>query len=333
MRVGIVGSGSMGQAHAPGWAATGAEVVGVTSASRTSGELLASQYGWRYFESLDGLLPEVDVIDLCVPTHLHYEMVVKAARAGKHIMCEKPIALTVADGRAMIAACQTAGVRLFIGMILHFIPEYIAAKQSVRSGQIGNIGVLRLTRASYRPKKPADNWFLDTSKSGGMIIDLMIHDFEFARALAGDVERVFARSLTAHHPDIPEDHVLAILRFRSGAIAHIEGSWAYPVPMFNTRIEVAGDAGLIEFDSASTMPLQMHLHHAQGEASDVALPATLLHESPFVAEVKHFWDALRSGSPFVVTPQDALMGLQIALAAQESTRTGKPVTLNLSEVA
>jgi len=333
MRVGIVGSGFMGRAHAPGWASTDAEIVGVASVNREDGEQLASQYGWRYFPDLDAILPHVDVVDLCVPTHVHHAMTVQAARARKHIICEKPIALTVEDGIEMIRVCKQNGARLFIAMVLHFFPEFVKIKQSVDEGRIGKPAVIRLTRASYRPKKPADNWFLDNNKSGGMMIDLMIHDFEYAHWLAGDVERVIARSVSMDHPAVPEDHALAILRFRNGAMAHIEGSWAYPVPMFTIRVEVAGDGGLIEWDNSQTMPIQPFLHKQSGEASHVALPGSPLLEDPFTTEVKHFWNALKNNTPFAVTPEDALAGLQIALAAKESARTGQPITLQPLEVA
>lgn len=333
MRVGIVGAGSMGHAHAVGWAGTDAEMVGVADLDRAGGEALAAQYGWRYFDGLDSLLPEVDVVDLCVPTHLHYDMVLPAAQAGKHILCEKPIALTLERGKEMIAGCKAAGVRLFIGMVIHFFPEYVAVKRAIDTGRVGAPQVIRLTRASYRPKKPADNWFMDNAKSGGMMLDLMIHDFEYARWLAGDVERVFAKSVSVEHPEIAEDHALAVLRFRSGAMAHIEGSWAYPVPMFSCKIEVAGDAGLVEWEGDRTMPIISHLHKTDGEASDVALPGSPLAEDPWSAEVRHFWDALKHDKPFAVTAEDALAGLQIALAARASAQTGKPVTLETLEVA
>jgi predicted dehydrogenase len=325
----------MGHAHAPGWAATGAEIAGVADTDCAGREALAAQYGWGCFDNLEQLLPEVDVVDLCVPTHLHRQMVLKAAEAGKHIFCEKPIALTIADGKAMIAACKAAGVRLFIGMVVRFFPEYIAAKSAIDAGKIGRPQVVRLTRASYRPKKAADNWFMDEAKSGGMILDLMIHDFDWARYAVGDeVERVYAKNIRSGSPAVTEDHALAILRFRGGAMAHIEGSWAYPVPRFDTRLEVAGDEGLIEWENDRTVPIRAHMHQTDGgQASDVALPGSPLDETPWMTEVKHFWDALINDKPFAVSAKDALKALQIALAARESARTGEPVTLEPLEVA
>lgn len=329
MRVGIVGAGSMGFAHAPGWAATDAEIVGVYATHTAKAAELAAKLGGEVYPSYADLLRDVDAIDICVPTHLHHDMVLEAAAAGVHIFCEKPIALTVEDGLAMIRACDAAGVRLFVGMVLHFFPEYISMKAAIEGGNIGTPRVIRMTRASYRPQKAADNWFMDERKSGGMIVDLMIHDFEMARWLAkGEVVRVFAKTVRTAQQAVEADHGLAILRFDNGAMAHIEGSWAYPYPMFSVRAEVAGDGGLIEWDSGESAPIALHTHQqgASG-AGDVALPTSPLLQDPWAVEVMHFYDALLSDIPFRVTPLDALRGLQIALAAGESAKSGQPVHL------
>lgn len=335
MKIGIVGAGSMGHAHAAGWEQTDAEVVGVLANDQDSAAAIAQRLGGRAYDTYEALLNDVDVVDICAPTHLHRAMVEAAAAAGKHIFCEKPIALTVADGEAMIAASQQAGVRFFVGMVLHFFPEYITMKQAIANGNIGSPKVIRMTRASYRPQKAADNWFMDEAKSGGMIIDLMIHDLEMSRWLAqGEVMRVFAKTVRTHQPDQKAEHALAILRFENGAMAHVEGSWAYPYPMFSVRAEIAGDNGLIEWDSDQSAPIHYHRHQtAASAAGDVALPTSPLTQDPWASEVVHFYEALKDDRPFRVTPTDALRGLQIALAARESAQTGQPVTLDASETA
>lgn len=329
MKIGIVGAGSMGHAHAPGWQNTDAEIVGVVSGDPDSAARLTEKIGGRVYDDYAALLNDVDAVDICAPTHLHRPLVEQAAAAGVHIFCEKPIALTLDDGLAMIAACEQSDVRLFVGMVLHFFPEYINMKRAINGGNIGTPQVVRLTRASYRPQRDANDWFMDESKSGGMMIDLMIHDFEMSRWLAGgDAVRVFAKSVRGQAPDVLEDHALAILRFDNGAMAHIEGSWAYPVPMFSVRAEVAGDNGLIEWDSDDTAPIHLHRYaDAADDSGDVALPTSPLSQDPWAAEVRHFYHALTHNEPFRVTAQDALKGLQIALAARESVQTGKPVTL------
>jgi len=328
MRVGIIGAGSMGTTHAAGWAATPAQFVGVAADDVPGAEALAARYGVRAYPSLAAILPDVDVVDICTPTHLHYEMVLTAAAAGKQIICEKPLARTVEQGQTVIRACRVAGVRLLVAHVVRFFPQYARAQALVADGQVGRPGVLRLARGSYRPKRPLGNWFLDVEKSGGLVLDLMIHDFDYARWVAGEVESVFARSIGAGHPDAPIDYGLAILRHRGGALSHVTGAWAYPPPTFRTALEIAGDGGLIGFDSEATAPIELLLRQDDaGTAPDVAVPASPLLESPYTTEIKEFYAALAHDGPVRVTAEDGLAALQIALAAAESARTGQAVAL------
>jgi myo-inositol 2-dehydrogenase/D-chiro-inositol 1-dehydrogenase len=332
MRVGIVGAGSMGYAHAPAWKATerlGAELVGVVARHPDTAHALAGEFGLRVYDSYDAMLADVDIVDICTPTPLHREMTVKAAEAGKHVICEKPIALTLEDGRAMIEACEKAGVRLFIALVLRFVSQYVAAQKAVAAGQIGEVSVIRLTRAGYQPRKWLDNWFIDETRSGGMILDLMVHDYDYARWLGGNVKRVFAKSVRSARKDAPGDYALVTLRFENGAIGHIEGGWAYPPGFFRTSMDIAGTEGVIEWSSDNADPVHMHLlNPTHQEAAEVAVPVAMDETGPFAAQIRHFYDALIHDKPFSVTAEDALAGLQIALAVRDSLKSGRSVTIN-----
>jgi predicted dehydrogenase len=214
MKIGIVGAGFMGKTHAAGWADTPATVVGFTAETPPEAEALAKRYNANVYSSLDEMLPDVDVVDICSPTHLHYEMALKVAAAGKHIICEKPLARTTRQAQEIVTACQQTGVQLLVAHVVRFFPEYALAQAAVAEGQIGKPAVIRLQRGSYRPKKPAGNWFLDEVKSGGILMDLMIHDYDYARWVAGDVESVSAQRVTELHLDAP-DYGLVILSHRS----------------------------------------------------------------------------------------------------------------------
>jgi predicted dehydrogenase len=325
MKVGIAGVGFMGTTHAAGWAATEAAIAGFVAETPQEARRLADQYQARVYPSYEAMLADVDVVDLCTPTHLHHPMTLQAAAAGKHVICEKPLARTVEQGLAMIAACRKAGVKLLVAHVVRFFPEYALAKSTVTSGQVGRPGVIRLARGSFRPKKPVGNWFLDFEKSGGMMLDLMIHDFDYARWVAGDVESVFAKSIGHTKGEASVDYGMAILKHQSGALSHIVGAWAYPPPTFRTRLEIAGDRGLIEFDSAATAPIEMLLQKPQADAPDVGLPASPLSESPYTTQIKEFYEALAHDRPARVSAEDGLAALQIALAAIESAKTGKAV--------
>jgi predicted dehydrogenase len=325
MRVGIAGAGTMGEVHAAAWRNAGAELVGCTSAHPAQSAGLAERYGIVAFGDYQELIKDVDIVDICTPTHLHKPMVVEAARAGKDVICEKPLALTLPDAQAMVDACAVAGVRFFVGMVVRFFPQYRAAKELVAQGRIGQLGVLRLKRVAYLPIKASDNWYIDETRSGGMVMDLMIHDFDYARWVGGDVERVFARG--NHGGGSPVRYVQAIIRFKSGALALIEGGWAYPPGVFRTAFDISGTGGLIEWNSDQPRPIQTYFPSARDSSESVGLPVAELSEDPYTSEIRHAYEAIRTESPFEVTAVDALEALRISLAVRDSMTTGKAVSL------
>lgn len=318
----------MGMTHAEAWGQTPARIVGVHSFSEDNNAKIAEKYGAKIFDSLEALLAAVDVVDICTPTHLHYEMVLLAAAYNKHIVCEKPLARTLRQAQEMIQACETAGVKLLVAHVVRFFPEYALAKSIVDRGEIGQVAVVRLTRASFKPGT-SDSWFHNHEWSGGMMLDLMIHDFDYARWVAGDVESVFAKRVINHDPDAVGDYALAILQHKNGALSNIEGGWVYPKPIFRTALEIAGSEGLIEHPAESSIPLAIHLKEAaQSGNPDIAVPRSPVSESPYLTEIRHFYDVLVNESIKPrVTARDGLAALNIALAAIESARTGRRVRL------
>lgn len=325
-KVGILGTGVMGQTHADAWGKTGADLTLCFSRTKTHAEAFAAKNGCEAAADMAGLIDAVDVVDICTPTHLHKEMVLQAAAAGKDIVCEKPLGLTVEDCVAMIAACETAGVKLLVAHVTRFFPEYVAAKRAVEAGEVGKVAVTRFVRESFQPVNTEDNWYVDVERSGGMIQDLMIHDFDLARWMAGDVVKVFVKNLAfSAEAEAPFDHAMAILTHANGAISHVTGSWAQPRPRFRTAFEIAGDAGIIEWDSAETAPLQLLLHREDATGSDVGLPGSPLLESPYTTQLKEFLAGVEEDVAVRVTPEDALAAVQIARAALESAQTGRAV--------
>ncbi|SMB79377.1 Gfo/Idh/MocA family protein [Deinococcus hopiensis] len=323
MRVGIVGSGSMGWAHARAWHTLGVELA-VHSRNWEEATRLASLWDARVSPDLDSLLAEVDVVDVCLPTFLHRETAERAARAGCHVVCEKPLALAVEDAEAMFAACDAAGVRLFVAMVLRFFPQYRAARELVRAGQIGEPRVLRLKRVGS-PPHGGTSWFGDEARSGGVILDLMLHDIDYALWTLGEAERVYARSTTAG----AHQYAQAVLTHRSGASCLIEAGWAYPDGLFRTGIDLAGTSGLIEWSSDAAPPVQTFHPQKRGEQQAVALPAVSPGTDPFVLELGAVLAALKEDRPFEVTPGEALGALRTAFAIRESARTGRAVTLGV----
>ncbi len=318
----------MGTVHAAGWAATPAKLAGIFALDTERAALLAHQYGATQYFDIESLMANVDVVDICVPTYLHRDLVVQAAAAGKQIVCEKPLALSIEDGQSMIDAVEKAGVHLLIGHVVRFVPEYVLAKRTVDAGEIGQVGTMRLKRTGFQPRPKPENWYIDLSKSGGMMMDLMIHDYDYARWVAGDVEKVFAHNVRSVTPDAPGDYALVMLQHTNGAITNIEGAWSYPPPMFLTGLEIAGSAGLIEHPAASSVTIGIHMMETEKTTGpDVAVSSSPLAESPYTAEIRHFYDVLTGATTTLrVTAADALEAVRIALAAIESARTGRAVS-------
>lgn len=329
MRVGIVGSGFMGSIHAQAWSKLPVTIAGITSLDRKSAEALAAQHNVPVYESFDELLNAVDVVDICTPTYLHHAMALAAARQKKHVVCEKPLALNAADAREIVDTALQMGVKLLVGHVVRFFPEYAQAKSIVSQGQIGDVAVVRLTRCSFKPARgKPDSWFHDVSKSGGMMLDLMIHDFDYARWVAGEVVSVYARNIGNQFSDAAPDYALAILTHKNGAITHVEGGWAYPPPMFRTGLEIAGSHGLIEHPVASSAPLGFYLHQTAESEASIAVPTSPLAEDPYTTQIRHFYDVLVGNNLEPrITAEDAFEAVCIAQAAIKSARIGKPVTI------
>lgn len=325
--VGIVGTGFMGETHLAAWLAEGVQPV-VFSRDPEQAAGLAGRFGVAVASSFEELLERVDVVDVCSPTHRHAEHAIAAAEAGRHVICEKPLARTLQDAEVILAACARNGVGLFVAHVVRFFPEYEAAQRIVAGGAIGDPAVLRLKRASFRPRQAPGHWLFKPEQSGGMVVDLMIHDFDFARWVAGEVLTVHCRSLATDRPDVAVDHAFAILTHASGAISHLTGSWAYATPSFRTSLEIAGSHGLVEHDSEASRPLVMYLHPgAEGAAGPVGLPASPLAEDPYRLELREFRRAIERGTPARVGARDGVEALRIALAAEESARSGQVVRL------
>ena len=327
MRVGIVGAGTMANVHAAGWKATNAELIGVMSKNQASALEFSQKYKTQVFSSYEELLKHIDIVDICTPTDLHKDLTLQAARAGKHVICEKPIALTLQDGQEMIEVCDDAGVRLFIAMVVRFFPQYRLAQQTVSSGQLGTLGVMRFKRMGYQPTGD-EGWFTKEARSGGMVVDLMIHDFDYARWLGGNIRQVFAKSIRSKHPDAPSDYALVTLSFANGTMALIEGGWAYPPGIFRTGFDIAGSDGLLEWKSDDAVTLQPFLKPKETTiVARVGVPSSILAEDPYTTEIKHAYDCIKNNKPFLVTAEDGLEALRIALAAKESLKTGKAIPL------
>jgi predicted dehydrogenase len=296
--------------------AAGDRVTAVLSTGSSRARRFAADLGAEVFDDLGALLDAVDVVDICSPTHTHLEYIRAAAEHGRPIVCEKPLARTAADAREAVAICEKAGVPLLLAHVVRFFPEYVAARNRVVAGEIGDVAIVRLDRSTYFPVGDG-SWFSDSEKSGGVVLDLMIHDVDYARWVAGDVTRVFARSA---EPPGSGGHVLATLRHAGGALTHVQGSWAFPKGAFRTSLEIAGSDGLITLHAGE--PFQA-ITGGRDDVAAVPQPPTTFAESPYVTQMRHFSAVLHGQADPVVTAADGAAAVEVCEAIAESIDTGR----------
>jgi UDP-N-acetylglucosamine 3-dehydrogenase len=272
-----------------------------------------------------------DIVDVCCPTPWHVDYVCRAAERSaelgiRGISTEKPMALTLEDCDRMTEACRQTGIPLFVAHVVRFFPEFAQAKRQVDAGAVGAPAAIRTRRGGAMPRGWND-WYGDMGLSGGCILDLIIHDFDWLRWTFGDVERVYAKGLAGSQ--LPAlDYALVTLRFQSGAIAHVEGTWADPGG-FKVALEIAGDKGLLEynFNQPTGAPLRTAIGGGDGPRSGVPMPESPMAVNPYEAELRHFVNCIAQGVTPSITPEDGTAAVRIALAAQQSIETGKPVAL------
>ncbi|MCA1716805.1 MAG: Gfo/Idh/MocA family oxidoreductase [Actinobacteria bacterium] len=321
MRVGVIGAGFIGAIHLGAYAnMPEVEVVGVADALPEIAAAGAAVIGTRAYSSYEDLVSaeEVDVVDVCLLTSYHRDLALKVARDGKHVILEKPIARSLEDAEAIIEAFDGSSQRLFVGHVVRFFPEYVRIKEMIDAGELGTVGVARTSRRS--PFLTGWNdWYADWRMSGGVLLDLVIHDFDFLRWTLGEVERVYARGVLGREYN-RLDYALITLRFEGGAIAHVEGQWGYPGP-FNYSIEVAGSRAMVTADSTGPEPVRL-LGGATGPAES---PDVITGKSPFQTELEHFIRCAATDEEPIVGAQDAYEALKIGHAAIESVKTGRPV--------
>jgi len=325
MNVGIIGCHGMGAHHALMATNCALNVAVCADVNKDIADELAREYASESTTDCDAMIRREDLDIICVttPTPLHVEYVVKAAEAGKHVFCEKPLARTVKDCERAIEAAEKAGVKLFVGHVVRYFHEYEAIREHALSGAIGKPGYVKMYRGGICPVG-VGNWFRDWNASGGVTFDTAIHDFDWLRYVFGDVERVFCQNMNRQEP-APMDYSMTTLRLKSGLLAQVVGTWAHPEG-FRCKVEVAGDGGLLTYDS-DEMPVSMQRRTLPGEAPGMIIPGSPVAKSPYQREWEDFIAWIEGRGEPKMTPDDAVRAVEIADAALKSAESKKPVKL------
>lgn len=331
LKIGVLGLGRMGRLYAEALATRidGAELYAAASLVEQERTQAASQFALSriYEEAREVLaLAEVDAVVIATPTSTHYELVTAAAEAGKAIFCEKPLALTLEQTHAALAAVERAAVPLQVGFMRRFDAAYQKAQALISAGQIG--APVTFKAVSRDPFCPPCN-YLDPAQSGGLILDMAIHDFDLARWLMGsEVTQVSAEGTLLVCKDLAAvddiDNALVNLRFASGALGNVEVSrnafYGYDI-----RTEVLGSEGALLIGSQEHTPVVL-LTRAGAQRDTMPYLLERFGEA-YRAQLQHFVDCLRQGIAPLVGGAEALAACEIGVAATRACQTGEPVKL------
>jgi 1,5-anhydro-D-fructose reductase (1,5-anhydro-D-mannitol-forming) len=307
-------------------AVSDAHAVGVFSTSRERGERFAADTGLeRAYPSLDALLgdPAIDAVYVSTTNDLHAEQTIAAARAGKHVLSEKPIATTLHDAVRMRDACADAGVVLAVNHHLRGAATIRAMRELVEQGAIGDVVAGRVFHANLLPEDMR-TWRLDRPEAGaGVILDLTVHDTDTVRFLLAD-EVAEVTAVTANQgmgEAAVEDAAMGVLRMRGGQLVSFHD--AFTVPHAGTGVEVHGTTGsLIARDVMGPEPVGDVFLRRLDKVEPVDIPERWpLYENA----IRRFGAAVRGEGVPLASGEDGIASLAVALAALESARTGRPV--------
>lgn len=325
MKVGIL---SVAHGHVGSFAQSlqqlGVEVAAVWDHDADRGDMFAGRLGAQFHASLDELLarPDITAVGVYSENVYHGELVIAAAKAGKHVMCEKPFATSRKEGQAMIDACHEAGVVLQTFFPCRWLPAVIRAKEMVDAGQIGRIMAIKGTNHGGCP----GGWFVDPALSGGgAVMDHTVHVADLMRWFTGsEPVSVYAEiewnRISGYEID---DTAMLSIEFADGTFATLDPSWSRPAAYRtwgDVNMEIIGTKGSIAVNGVGQGPTYYTTTLRKGQETHTAGNMDL-------GCVKAWVDAIQTGKAPAVTGEDGLRAAEVALAAYRSAREGRPVRI------
>ena len=333
LKIALIGAGFIGAAHAA--ACTNSKLLdlkAICDLNEKVGKELAEKHGCSFFTDAEKMLQEcdIDIVLICLPTYLHKQYILLATKYKKHVICEKPITLSMEDMDEILDAVKAAGVKFMVAQVLRFWPEYVAIKEMYDNGDFGEVKMVYANRLAQHPNWT--EWHKDPKNSGGGLFDLHLHDIDVIIHFFGPVDRVYAVSWKT--PAGCYNHVATTLSFKNGARAIIEGAYNmtenYP---FTMAFRIVGEAKTAEY----TMVAGFNLEDVSSSTRDLFVfkdggsPVRAeIDESvdAYQAELDYFADCVANDKPLkIITPEDSREVLRVMLAIQESIETGRTVEL------
>lgn len=299
--IAIVGGGNMGRTHARAWAGLGLGDAIRSICTPSPGTAFPAAPSARFVTDLDEVLadPAVDIVSVCTPTPTHAEIAIRALRAGKNVLLEKPIALGIAEAEAIAAVGSESDGILMVAHVVRFFEGYRRVRAEAESRRLGALRHVRATRLSAAPTWAS--WLADESRSGGMLVDFAIHDFDQLNLFLGRPTAV--TTVQAGPPMRFETSV----EYAAGGVGEVVTCAEMPAGTpFSSSLEVTGSAGTASFEHP--------------DAAD---------DDPFVRQAAYFLRCVDERTqPDECPTESAVLALRVALAARESLRSGRTVDLD-----
>ena len=335
--IGVVGVGEMGKRHAENLRRNvpGAELIAIADVAAARAKQVAEELEIaKSFGSLEAMLEckEIQAVLIASPDKFHAPGILQAAKAGKDILCEKPLALTMSDAYAALDAVNKAGVRMQIGFMRRYDPAYVAAMKRVEAGEIGTPLIFK---SVGRDKDEPPIAAYQSGVNGMLLYSNTIHDFDLARWLMRDeIAEVHSYTTVAIRPEVAQygDVVASSvnLKYHKGGIGNIE-SYVQAVYAYDVRTEVLGSKGAIFVGSIEQTPAVFL--NANGSSQTLADHFLSRFADAYLAEVRDFVKNLLEDRPLRISGEDGLKALATAVAAENSHKQGKPVKVTLERSA
>jgi predicted dehydrogenase len=336
LRIVLVGAGRAGANHALHLSqhVPAASLVGVVDGQEENARRVADSVGAAaVHDTLEAAIEQLafDAVVIATPTFTHGELAVAAANAGKHVFCEKPMAITEQQCDEMAEAAARAGVILQVGFMRRFQPEFADARRSIEAGDIGEPMVIKsLTRGPGLPPP----WAWDLRISNGMLAEVNSHDFDSVRWLMGsEITRVYAETANLKGAergvDVEDfyDNAVVALRFASGAIGTIDGTCPADYG-YDARVEVVGTGGLLQIGEVRGQALLTVQDREVGAVSPVHRTWPQRFEAGYRAQMRAFVEAVLSGGEPLVTAADGKAAVRAVRAANRSWQETRPIALD-----
>lgn len=264
--------------------------------------------------------PDVDLVDICCPTPLHKDIVLAALQAGKHVLCEKPMALSVEDCNEMLAAAKQARGQFMIAQCVRFWPEYVYLSTIFKKSHFGALKALHLRRHAETPNYSLGNWILDPKLSGGAIMDFHIHDVDYALHLLGRPAAVTAQGTTGTNGSI--DRVHSTWHYEPVRVVQIEGYWDMQTGFgFNMGFTAVFEQAAIVWDMRTGVPLTAYRNGQEPETPEMPVGG-----DGYFGEIDYFLSCIEHrNAPTLCTPKESRDAVAIALAEKKSILTHQQV--------